>query len=67
MKYFRKCPKCGEYMTPTLQSRFGYAYTLWTCSCGYSSEVESASIDNKTTYDGGYASLTDKMIYIKPK
>ena len=35
MDYFKKCPKCGRYMTPHLQSKFGYVYTLWTCPCGY--------------------------------
>lgn len=65
MEHFRRCPKCGRYMMPVLQSRFGYVYTLWTCVCGYSGEVGSTSIDNKTTYDGGYASKSDKTIQIK--
>ena len=53
MDYFKKCPKCGRYMTPHLQSKFGYVYTLWTCLCGYSEDTCGVRYDNKTTYTGG--------------
>lgn len=56
MDYFKKCPKCGGYMTPHFQSKFGYVYTLCICTCGYSEEIGSTSADNKTTYTGGGAS-----------
>ena len=53
MEYFKKCPKCGRYMIPHLQSKFGYVYTLWICTCGYLEEIGSTSADDKTTYTGG--------------
>ena len=56
MYYFKKCPKCGRYITPHLQSKFGYVYNLWTCLCGYSEDVGNTKADNKTTYTGGGAS-----------
>lgn len=56
MDYFKKCPKCGRYMYPYLQYKFGYTYTLWTCSCGYFEDVGTSAADNKTTYTGGGAS-----------
>lgn len=60
MEYFKKCPECGRYMTPHLQSKFGYVYTLWTCLCGYSEDVGNTKADNKTTYTGGETS--DKTV-----
>ena len=56
MDYFKKCPKCGRYMTPHLQYKFGYSYTLWICPCGYSEDIGDTRVDNKTTYTGGGAS-----------
>lgn len=56
MDYFKKCPKCGRYMAPHLQYKFGYSYTLWTCSCSYSEDVGDTRADNKTTYTGGRTS-----------
>ena len=60
MKYFKKCPKCGRYMTSILQSKFGYVYTLWTCPCVYSEEVGDTRADSKTTYTGG--GVSDRTI-----
>lgn len=56
MDYFKKCPKCGRYMTPYLQSKFGYVYTLWACRCGYSKDIGDTRADYITTYTGGGAS-----------
>lgn len=55
MEYLKKCPKCGRYMMPHLQSKFRYVYTLWICTCGYLEEIGSTSADDKTTYTGGEA------------
>ena len=65
MEYFKQCPKCGRYMTPHLQYKFGYSYTLWICPCGYSEDIGDTRVDNKTTYTGGGAS--DRTIYWKSK
>ena len=35
-------------MTPHLQYKFGYSYTLWACVCGYSEDVGDTRADNKT-------------------
>lgn len=63
MEYFRRCPKCGAYMSPYLQSKFGYVYTLWTCPCGYSEDIGDTGADNKTIYTGGGAS--DRTLSVK--
>lgn len=57
MDYFKKCLKCGQYMSPYLQYRLGYSYTLWICSCGYFEDARgTTTVDNKTAYAGGGAS-----------
>ena len=53
MKYVKKCPKCGRYMTPYLQSNFGYVSVLWSCHCGYSKEIGDARADYITTDSEG--------------
>ena len=53
MDYFKRCPKCGRYMTPNLESKFGYVFTFWTCACGYSEYGGNTRTNNKTTYMGG--------------
>ena len=40
-------------MTPHLQYKFGYSYTLWICPCGYSEDIGDTRADNKTTNTGG--------------
>ena len=56
MEYFKKCPKCGRYMTPNQESQFGYTYIRWTCPCGYVEGIEQTTLSTKTTYTGGGAS-----------
>ena len=56
MEYFKKCPKCGRYMTPHLKYVFGQAFTVYDCFCGYSEDIGDTRVDNKTTYTGGGAS-----------
>lgn len=56
MDYFKRCLKCGRYMTPYLRYKFGYSYTLWTCVCGHSEDGGDTRADNKITYIGGGAS-----------
>lgn len=53
MEYFKKCPKCGRYMTPNLKYVFGQAFTVYDCFCGYSEDTFGVRYDNKTTYMGG--------------
>ena len=55
MDYFKKCPKCGRYMTPHLKSVFGITFTIYSCFCGYSEDTCECKYDNKTTYTGGGA------------
>lgn len=47
-------------MTPHLQYKFGYSYTLWICPCGYLEDVGDTRADNKTTYTGG--GVSDRTI-----
>ena len=56
MEYFKKCPKCGRYMTPHFNYVYGQAFTIYSCFCGYSEDVGDTRADNKTTYTGGGAS-----------
>ena len=57
MDYFKKCPKCGVYMMPYIQFKFGYAYTFWICcSCGHSESVGKTGYDTRISYTGGGAS-----------
>ena len=56
MDYFKKCPKCGRYMTPHLNYAYGIAFTVYTCFCGYAEDTFECSYDNKTTCVGGGAS-----------
>lgn len=49
-------------MIPEIVSTHG---TSWKCICGYCEEAIGTVASNKTTYDGGCASMTDKTIYIK--
>ena len=35
MDYFKKCPKCGRYMSPYMHYKYGNSYTVWFCDCGY--------------------------------
>ena len=55
MDYFKKCPKCGRYMTPHLRYVYGQAFTIYSCFCGYSEDTCGCRYDNKTTYTGGGA------------
>lgn len=50
MEYFKKCPKCGRYMTPHIKYKFGYAYTLWTCSCGYTEDAGDTRAYSKNPF-----------------
>lgn len=56
MDYFKKCPKCGRYMTQHLRYVYGQAFTIYSCFCGYSEDTCGVRYDNKTTYTGGGAS-----------
>lgn len=56
MDYFKKCPECGRYMTPHLEQQFGYAYTRWTCPCGYVEGIKQTLLSTKTTFTGGETS-----------
>ena len=56
MEYFKKCPKCGRYMTPHLEYRYGIAYTEWNCICGNIEGMAQTTMSTKTTYTGGGAS-----------
>ena len=56
MEYFKKCPKCGRYMTPHLEYRYGIAYTECNCTCGNIEGMEQTGMSTKTTYTGGGAS-----------
>ena len=41
MDYFRKCPKCGLYLTVEIKPSYGAGWiNIWKCSCGYSSEQD---------------------------
>lgn len=55
MEYFKKCPKCGRYMTFEIVST---GHVKWTCACGnvVHTGFTDISYDNKTTYTGGGAS-----------
>lgn len=55
MNYFKKCPKCGRYMTSEIVST---GHVKWVCICGNVVHTGFADIshDNKTTYTGGGAS-----------
>ena len=52
MDYFKKCPKCGRYMTSEIVST---GHVKWACACGNVVHTGFADIshDNKTTYTGG--------------
>ena len=55
MDYFKKCPKCGRYMTSEIIFK---GHVKWICACGnviYTGFTD-ISHDNKTTYTGGGAS-----------
>lgn len=56
MECFKKCPKCGRYMPPHLEYRYGIAYTEWCCICGNIEGMEQTRMTTKTTYTGGGAS-----------
>ena len=60
MEHFKKCQKCGRYMTPYRQSDFGYVYTLWICPCGYSEDIGDTRADYITTYAGGYETAEEE-------
>ena len=54
MKYLKKCPKCGRYMTSEIIFK---GHVKWICACGnviYTGFTD-ISYDNKTTYTGGGA------------
>lgn len=54
MDYFKKCPKCGRYMTSEIIFK---GHVKWICACGnviYTGFTD-ISYDNKTTYTGGGA------------
>ena len=53
MDYFKKCPKCGRYMTSEIIFK---GHVKWICACGYSEDIGDTRVDNKTTYTGGGAS-----------
>ena len=55
MDDFKKCPKCGRYMTPNLNYVYGIAFTVYYCACGYAEDTCGCRYDNKTTYTGGGA------------
>lgn len=54
MDYFKKCPKCGRYMTPQYTGTSGIP-VVYVCECGYCDDLE-VQYENKTTYTGGGAS-----------
>ena len=47
----RRCPKCGRYMENHMESMFGGAYLVYTCSCSYSSKESNSGMymSNRTT------------------
>ena len=54
MECFKKCPKCGRYMTSEIIFK---GHVKWICACGnviYTGFTD-ISHDNKTTYTGGGA------------
>ena len=55
MDYFKKCPKCGRYMTPHLEYKYDIAYTEWACSCGNVEGMKQTGMSTKITYAGGGA------------
>lgn len=46
-------------MTPTLQYRFGYTYTLWTCSCGHTDEIRTNLATNTCVNTSNKLSISD--------
>ena len=57
MDYFKKCPKCGRYMTPYMHYKYGNSYTVWFCDCGYFEDFSgTGTYTTQTTYTGGGAS-----------
>ena len=55
MDYFKKCPKCGRYMTPNLEYKHGIAYTKWSCICGNIEGIAQTIMSTKITYAGDRA------------
>lgn len=43
-------------MIPHLEQQFGYAYTRWTCPCGYIEGIKQTTLSTKTTFTGGETS-----------
>lgn len=43
-----QCPNCGKYMTFSLRYSAGYPFVEYNCSCGYSTNNECCTTDNKT-------------------
>ena len=56
MDYFKKCPKFGRYMTPSLEYKYGIAYIEWSCICGNIEGIAQTTMSTKITYTGGGAS-----------
>lgn len=44
----RKCPKCGNFMVFNMKYNAGYPVVEYNCGCGYSTNNESDTTDNKT-------------------